>query len=743
MPQLRAILLLLLLNGLKMPAAIGSVGDTTMVRAFDHFLHQNCNSGTGRFLFPSDSARFYKVMLHYQLSCPSFGCDIYDRIATLKLLRPTGEIDSTLTLAPSFTVNGSRVDTLTCVLDTAYAYSYDTLSQSIDSVPLPGLTVLFYTDSLQPFTPTDTLTVWPLYYYQYSFDASGNATDSTLIAPDSTFYLTYDSVWSAPFEVLEPVEIARAITPFGEAVGLWFDVSDYSDLLRDSVSLYTMVCGYSNGWEVTTDFYFIEGEPYLEPYRHVNLWNGTWQYGNSGNPIDTHLQPLTIAGDTAAGFARIRLITTGHGFGGDPNPEVAEFYDVTHHLLINGDSVSQRLWRADCGLNPLYPQGAPGYSSTWYYRRANWCPGSFVTPHDYIVTDPVRSGNPVIVDYELEPYTVTGGPPGFYFPEYYIQSQAIYDQAPGYRNNAALLEVLRPNDAFEYNRMNPACGEQHPLVRFRNLGSDTLRSLEFHYGLDGDHSTVHTWTGALPFLDTLIIELPVITQTAGSHLFSVMAVNPNGQPDEFGSDDSLNCTFTTPAMYNTSFVRVLVKTDGAPNEVSTSITDPAGNVLFSRTSYPAAGSLYIDTVFLSNGCYSFNVFDSFGDGLCCFGGSGYFRVLKGGTATVICNANDFGENYKKEAIIDFNPGIADEPELDRVLVWPNPSTGLVHLNTSDERGLLTARVTDISGRVLSETLELPIDRHEAILDLSRLPRGLYFLELSASGWRQVVRWVRE
>ncbi|HRS40228.1 MAG TPA: hypothetical protein P5292_13695, partial [Bacteroidia bacterium] len=188
MPQLRAILLLLLLNGLKMPAAIGSVGDTTMVRAFDHFLHQNCNSGTGRFLFPSDSARFYKVMLHYQLSCPSFGCDIYDRIATLKLLRPTGEIDSTLTLAPSFTVNGSRVDTLTCVLDTAYAYSYDTLSQSIDSVPLPGLTVLFYTDSLQPFTPTDTLTVWPLYYYQYSFDASGNATDSTLIAPDSTFY---------------------------------------------------------------------------------------------------------------------------------------------------------------------------------------------------------------------------------------------------------------------------------------------------------------------------------------------------------------------------------------------------------------------------------------------------------------------------------------------------------------------------------------------------------------------------
>jgi hypothetical protein len=743
MLQLRACLISLMLTVLAGTSLKASAGDTVVVRGFDHFLHQNCNSGTQRFLFPSDTARFYKVMLHYQLDCPSFGCDIYDRIATLKLLRPTGRFDSTLTLAPSFTVNGSTVDTFACALDTTFSYRFDTLSQQIDSLALPSLTVLFYNDPLQPLTPTDTLTAWPLSYHQYVFDSSGTAIDSVLLAPDTTFFLSYDSVWSAPFEIREPVEIARAITPFGEAVGLWFDVSDYSDLLRDSVTLYTMVCGYSNGWEVTTDFYFIEGEPFLEPYRLVNLWNGTWQYGNSANPIDSHLQPISVPGDTTAGFARIRLITTGHGFGGDPNPEVAEFYDVTHHLLVNGDSLAQRLWRADCGLNPLYPQGAPGYSSTWYYRRANWCPGSFVTPHDYVVTDQMRSGNPVTVDYEMEPYTVTGGPPGFYFPEYYIQSQAIYYRVPGYRNNAALLEIQRPNDAFEYNRLNPACADRHPMVRFRNLGADTLRSLEFHYGLDGDQSNVFTWTGSLPFLDTLVIGLPLLNQPDGAHSFSVVTRNPNGVADEFVADDSLHCTFSTPALYNTSFVRILVKTDGAPDEISTSVTDGSGNVLFSRSNYPAAGSLYIDTVFLSNGCYSFNVFDSFGDGLCCFGGSGYFRVLKGGTATIICNANDFGENFTRQAVIDFNVGIDDDPVGARAFLWPNPASERLGINLSVESDWLKARIFDLSGRTLLEVPRLIVNRHEAEVDVSGLPGGLYFIELTGSGWQQVLRWVRQ
>ncbi|MBL0104002.1 MAG: hypothetical protein IPP51_09785 [Bacteroidetes bacterium] len=86
--------------------AKASVGDTTIVHGFSNLLHQNCNTGRSDFQFPSDSLSFYRILLKYQLSCPSFGCDIYDRIATLKVLHPTGSMDSTVTYTYSFSVNG-------------------------------------------------------------------------------------------------------------------------------------------------------------------------------------------------------------------------------------------------------------------------------------------------------------------------------------------------------------------------------------------------------------------------------------------------------------------------------------------------------------------------------------------------------------------------------------------------------------------------------------------------------------
>ena len=102
-------------------------------------------------------------MLRYQLTCPSFGCDIYDRIATLKVLRPTGTYDSTYTLAPNFAINGSTPDSIWFMTDTAYHYSYDTLTASIDSFTMPGFQIVFYSDSLNPFQATDTMLVWPFY----------------------------------------------------------------------------------------------------------------------------------------------------------------------------------------------------------------------------------------------------------------------------------------------------------------------------------------------------------------------------------------------------------------------------------------------------------------------------------------------------------------------------------------------------------------------------------------------------
>ena len=711
-------------------------GDTVVVQGFDHFLHQNCNMGNGVFAFPPDSQSFYKIMLRYELSCPpGMGCDIYDRIATLKVIRKTGAIDSTLQVAPAFKVDGNTLDSLQYMTDTSWTYTYNSVTHQVDSMPLSSLQVIFYSDSVDPFLPTDTLVVWPAYYNQYIFDTSGTAIDSMAVPPDSVIYLTSDSIYT-PFEVTEAIEIARAITPYGQGVVLWFDVSDYRPLLTDSVHLNSRACGYSNGWEVTTDFYFIEGIPPLRPYKVTNLWNGTWPYGNTGNPIDSHLQPITLQVDTQSVYEKVRLITTGHGFGCFPNQNVAEFYDVTHQLLINGNSKLQRLWRSDCGRNPLYPQGAPGYFSTWFYKRANWCPGSYVTPHDFNATDLV-AGDSLRVDYNMAPYTVTSVPSGAYAPEYYIQSHAVFYDDIHYTNNAAILEVRRPNDEFPYRRMNPICEEYQPEVIIKNYGSANLQQVNIQYGVDGAWNNSYAWTGNLGFLDSTVVLLPAVTFSAGSHTFDVALDSPNGMSDEFAWDDTIRVNFTATNVFPTNFIVIQIKTDNDPSETSWKVSDDQGSILFSRNIFPAALTTYTDTVVLPSGCFNVTVKDAFGDGICCYNptppNNGQLRIYQGASGTPLVNSGDFGESYSLNFTLDATAGISENYLEERLFVFPNPAWKHITINSSVPNGEISLQVLDQSGRTLTPRMEGRVDNHSAGFEIPELADGLYYLDIHLNG----------
>jgi hypothetical protein len=97
------------------------------------------------------------------------------------------------------------------------------------------------------------------------------------------------------------------------------------------------------------------------------------------------------------------------------------------------------LWRADCATNPCSPQGG-----TWQYNRAGWCPGQSVIPWDNDITTSITAGQPVTLDYNLEPYENFCRPnnpdcvsgvtcpdcnynyTGHTEPHYTIQSQLIY-----------------------------------------------------------------------------------------------------------------------------------------------------------------------------------------------------------------------------------------------------------------------------------------------------------------------------
>jgi len=75
---------------------------------------------------------------------------------------------------------------------------------------------------------------------------------------------------------------------------------------------------------------------------------------------------------------------------------------------------------------------------------------------------------------------------------------------------------------------------------------------------------------------------------------------------------------------------------------------------------------------------------------------------------------------------DIVPVSLEEYLLSRLLLYPNPSRGILHIHMQGET-LESLRILDLNGRVV---LQRQVGRERAQLELSHLPKGLYLLELT-------------
>ena len=108
--------------------------------------------------------------------------------------------------------------------------------------------------------------------------------------------------------------------------------------------------------------------------------------------------------------------------------------------------------------------------------------------------------------------------------------------------------VLVANDAMLASITNPGGNECNstitPQITLKNMGLDTLYSVDINYYVDNNTPSVYAWTGILPSLTSTGITLPAITTTAGAHTFTVFTSQPNGSNDLNTVNDSSVASFT-------------------------------------------------------------------------------------------------------------------------------------------------------------------------------------------------------
>ncbi len=89
-------------------------------------------------------------------------------------------------------------------------------------------------------------------------------------------------------------------------------------------------------------------------------------------------------------------------------------------------------------------------------------------------------------------------------------------------------------------------------------------------------------------------------------------------------------------------VTLTIELDNYPGETTWEITDAGGAVLASGGPYSTAGATVVEEACLSDACFDFTIYDSYGDGICCGYGNGSYSLVEDASGTVLASGGQFG-----------------------------------------------------------------------------------------------------
>lgn len=173
-------------------------------------------------------------------------------------------------------------------------------------------------------------------------------------------------------------EIIRYITPYGVPCTHKINLADYMSLLQGKVNFRANCGELGNGFLYSLKFDYKEGAPAHKYSLVSQVWKAVYPFGDFANqqPVPQYnfvYPPTSVA-------SKLKLVSTGHGWGNLNTGNAAEFYNATHDILVNGaNTFTQHNWTT-CNPNP---DACSPQNGTWTYNRAGWCPGSIARPFDY------------------------------------------------------------------------------------------------------------------------------------------------------------------------------------------------------------------------------------------------------------------------------------------------------------------------------------------------------------------------
>jgi len=219
-----------------------------------------------------------------------------------------------------------------------------------------------------------------------------------------------------------------------------------------------------------------------------------------------------------------------------------------------------------------------------------------------------------------------------------------------------------------------------------------------------------------------------LTNTSSPITFQVA-----GEGDLDDSNNSVEVQLS--AALTSATVQLELLTDNYGEETSWNIQDENGAVVAQGSGYQSV-TLYTEDITLpSLGCFTFNIADSYGDGICCAYGTGYY-ILKDEDGNEIISGGEFAEAYTEIFENDLVSGIAEISDLNALSIYPNPVENNVNVAFDLAKSIDTqVEIFNLLGeRVFSQDMGVLAAGSQLItIDLSTVDNGVYFLAITSEG----------
>lgn len=289
----------------------------------------------------------------------------------------------------------------------------------------------------------------------------------------------------------------------------------------------------------------------------------------------------------------------------------------------------------------------------------------------------------------------------------------------------AITGLTNENDAMVSQVIVPeiVCGNVvEPKVIIENRGNEMLTSLQIECSINEGTIETYQWSGNLAPLMREPVELSAMSFILeANNTVNIEISMPNGMEDENPDNNTGSAEFV-PAVTTSLTIHLEFKTDNSGYETSWKLFDNAGTMLFSGSGY-ANNTVYNETFEIEEGvCYAFVMYDSYGDGMCCNHGNGYYK-LTDSEGVIIKEGGEFlvSETSEFNAILT---AIGDKQQNSVLRIYPNPAHDQV--NVVSNSTIESVSVVSITGQLLQRVV---VNNTYVNINTAALKAGMYFIQI--------------